>query len=357
MNDGFYFMRIIILKISLLVFVISCGNNGPVEPIIPDPYDFSAVDQLLENSGLDAVVLLMKDGETVYEKSFGNYSSDERVTIASGTKLITAVLFARLIDDGVLELDDTIASWLPGWGSDDPRKSDITIRQCLSNTTGLPSDIDCLWEINTLSVECAYEIGDLTLFADPGTEFRYSGTGFMIAACAAEAASGKPYEALVTEFLTNPLGMDQTGFQFELGDMIVNVRPDAGAFSTAGDYATMCQMLLDGGVYKGQQFISSEMIDEIFRDQTNGVPLAYSPYKALTEYPELQDIRYGLGCWREEVDPVSGEIRVASCKGAFGFSPWIDFENDMVGILLVADELKDVMPVYVELRSVIEELV
>jgi hypothetical protein len=62
--------------------------------------------------------------------------------------------------------------------------------------------------------------------------------------------------------------------------------------------------------------------------------------------------RYGLGEWRERVDATGRAVEVSS-QGAFGFSPWIDKERMLVGVLMLRSSLIQVMPVYLDLKQIV----
>ncbi|MEO0560286.1 MAG: hypothetical protein AAF170_19130, partial [Bacteroidota bacterium] len=93
-------------------------------------------------------------------------------------------------------------------------------------------------------------------------------------------------------------------------------------------------------------------------DQTGNAPIAYSPIDNYVGYPglPLTERVYGLGVWREREAP-DGTLLDGSSPGGFGFSPWIDTERGVVGVLLVEDRLTDVMGTYLELKRLVREIV
>ncbi len=67
--------------------------------------------------------------------------------------------------------------------------------------------------------------------------------------------------------------------------------------------------------------------------------------------------RYGVGVWRERIDEASQQLREASSQGALGFSPWIDVESNLAGVLSVQSSFSRVVPVYLELKKEIRRIV
>ena len=96
------------------------------------------------------------------------------------------------------------------------------------------------------------------------------------------------------------------------------------------EYANFLLMILNEGRFNGQQVLSAAAVNEMLKDQTNNVPIAFTPYDG----DALRSgYRYGLGCWIEGYK--NGVPTEFSCQGAFGFSPWIDRARNVIGILFV----------------------
>ena len=109
-------------------------------------YDFSAVPMAMAASiasGTPRGVTLMivKDRQVVFEHAVGNLDLARALPIASASKMPTTTVIMSLVAQGLIGLDDRIADHLSFWpqSAADPR-SRITVRQCLSNTSGLPTD-------------------------------------------------------------------------------------------------------------------------------------------------------------------------------------------------------------------------
>jgi hypothetical protein len=140
----------------------------------------------------------------------------------------------------------------------------------------------------------------------------------------AEVATGQLWDALFAARIAGPLGMTSTDYE-GLGQT-ENPRIDGGARSSLDDYGRFLEMLLGGGVFRGERILSLASVTQMRNDQTFGVPIVSSPAQG--------DTRYGLGTWRDAVAPGGDPIRVSS-PGAFGFTPWLELDLGYYGVFLV----------------------
>jgi beta-N-acetylhexosaminidase len=201
--------------------------------------------------------------------------------LASLTKVVgTTSAIMALVDDGALDLDARVVTFLPWWGAGDPRKAEVTVRQLLLHRAGLPPFKRFYTDISGRE---AYQsaIGALALDYDPGTATVYSDIGFMTLAFIVEDLSGTPIDDFLRERLWAPLGMLDTDFRpdprrlarvapTEVDDVFRNthvrgvvhdenayaigqVAGHAGLFSSAWDLAVFAQMMLDRGLVRACQ--------------------------------------------------------------------------------------------------------
>jgi hypothetical protein len=93
-------------------------------------------------------------------------------------------------------------------------------------------------------------------------------------------------------------------------------------------------MLLQGGVWSGKHILSEQAVAQIEQNQAPASTIVATPYTAVASLlPSTSRARPGLGMWREETDPVTGTILIASCPGTYGFTPWIDYKLNLAGVL------------------------
>jgi D-alanyl-D-alanine carboxypeptidase len=140
-----------------------------------------------------------------------------RFRIASVTKTFIGVLFLRLARSGILSLDDPASRWLPEF----PRSGDFTIRMLLNHTAGLgeytrrPLDIlarDAQREYSNEAL-LAYMAALEPLFVgEPGGQFSYSNTGYVLLGIVAERAARVPLPQLLEEQLFVPAGLEETAW-------------------------------------------------------------------------------------------------------------------------------------------------
>jgi D-alanyl-D-alanine carboxypeptidase len=146
-------------------------------------------------------------------------SSAGRFRIASVTKSFTAVAVLRLVAEDRVVLDAPIESYLPGVVRGTGEGAgidghDITVRQLLQHTSGLPNYTNYLDKSDPLRRVEPIELVQLALshrpdFA-PGTGWRYTNTGFTVAGMLVERVTGKDIRAAVTDLVIRPAGLRDT---------------------------------------------------------------------------------------------------------------------------------------------------
>ena len=96
---------------------------------------------------------------------------------------------------------------------------------------------------------------------------------------------------------------------------------------------------------------------EMHKDQTGGARIVYTIYEKHGKLDQnLLLARYGVGMWREKVDP-SGQLVEASSQGALGFSPWIDVERKLAGVLSVRSSFSQALPDYLAVKDQVRRIV
>ncbi|MEO7667422.1 MAG: serine hydrolase domain-containing protein, partial [Dehalococcoidia bacterium] len=337
-------MRLLpILMLATLAALFTGTPSGPREA--EGAHDFPSVTSLIQdelNAGTfpGASLLIVKDGQTLYEQHFGTFGPATQVPIASSSKWVSGAVIMSLVDDGLISLDDTVSEYLPGWTG---QKGSITIWQLFSHTSGLPPNHACLGMAGITLEQCVDQIALVDLLAPPGTMFWYGGVSMQVAGRIAEVASGKTWAQLFADQLRTPLGMNSTFYW-----PIANPQIGGGVISTLGDYSKLLRVMHDDGVSGSLQVLSGASVAEMEEDQTGGVPIWYTPH------PDAR--RYGVGVWRDIVGAGSEAIQVSS-QGAFGVSPWLDRERRYYGIFFVQDELADVYLLVNDIQSEVRGII
>jgi CubicO group peptidase (beta-lactamase class C family) len=168
--------------------------------------------------------LIARKGEVLLSKGYGLANREHAVPntpqtvfrIGSTTKPFTALAIMQFVEAGRLSLDDTVSKFLP----DFPNGKRITIGHLLSNRSGIP-DYILMPEydgIKKLRVSTEQVIGlfrDEPLLFEPGTEFGYSNSNWVLLGYMLERMADKSYEAVIRERIFQPLGMSHSGTQWE----------------------------------------------------------------------------------------------------------------------------------------------
>ena len=294
-----------------------------------------------------------RSGAVVYDQSFGGYDQTTRIPIGSGTKWLSAIVIARLVDRGVIGWDSTVGEYFPDAPAD---TVGITLAQLFSHTSGLPyEDDDCLSTRSTTLDACARRILARPLIAAPGTAFAYSGNSMQVAGRMAEIASGQRWDDLFVDQVALPLGLVATDWSMisTAPGYVRNPNPRiaGGARTTLDDFGRVMDMVLAGGRAGGRQFLSIKTLETMARDRTVGTVDVYRPAALSAGYG------YGIGQWIER----SGGARymagqpLLSSIGAFGFTAWVDHRRHTSGVLMVRDLLPRVSADIASIRTLVEQ--
>lgn len=146
------------------------------------------------------------DGRSIYE-------------IGSITKVFTGILLARMVEDGQVALDDPITKYLPAGTAVAPAAQAITLRQLATHTSGLPrlpenleatvKDMGDPYADYTID-DLYASLAEVKVAANAGKTSEYSNYGVSLLGQLLAEKAGRPYAELVEEWITAPLGMDDT---------------------------------------------------------------------------------------------------------------------------------------------------
>jgi CubicO group peptidase (beta-lactamase class C family) len=267
-----------------------------------------------------------RSGNKVYEYMTGGFSPDQRVAIASASKMVAGTVIFRLIDQGYLSLDATTGAVL-GWTG---ANAAINLRQLLSFTSGLDPSHPCTLNANATLAECVDSIAAAAVVAPPATRFDYGSTHLQVAARMAEVVTGSPWNAIFAQQLREPLGLaaDAQYYTFpRQGLGVSNPLVAGGLRMTMNEYARVLRVVFDKGQWQGVNLASSILFDEQARQPYPEVIIGSSPAES-----NGFTMKYGLTAWLECATPATGCSSISS-PGAFGFTPWIDRANGYYAIL------------------------
>lgn len=305
-------------------------------------YDFTQVTTIMQNAVTTiplqgASLRVVKDSVVVYEQAFGAYTTSTSPPIASASKWLSAAVIMSLVEDGLIDLDEPVSTYLPQFTG---LKGTMTVRQMFSHTSGLPGDHNCRDNHTITLANCVDQIALVSLQAAPGALFDYGGVSMHVAGRVAEVVSGQSWAQLFEDRIRAPLGLTNTYYFNATPDL--NPSMAGGARSTLGDYGKFLAMILADGNAGGVQVLTPASVHEMQIDQTAGAAGA-------------NPRGYGLGEWRDIVDNQDNATQLSSA-GAFGFVPWIDTERNYYAVFLTYDHLDNVRPTVNQLETTIRAI-
>jgi CubicO group peptidase (beta-lactamase class C family) len=168
--------------------------------------------------GFSGAVIVAKQGQPLFAQAYGlaDRSSqrantlDTPFNLASNNKMFTALVIARLVEQGKLDWNDKVGKYLPKW----PQKTvrdEVTIAQLLTHTSGLGQYWGEQHENQRDSLDTVSEYAELFSseqpVAKPDEKFSYSNNGYVLLGLIAEKVSGKDYYQLARELVYQPAGM------------------------------------------------------------------------------------------------------------------------------------------------------
>jgi uncharacterized protein YbbC (DUF1343 family) len=354
---------------------------GPDDPDVDRglPHDLDAIlaEAVLHRLTPGAALVVLQRGRVLYRGGAGTGRPDAIYDLASLTKVVaTAPAAMKLVEEGLLSLDDRAASRLPLLAR--PDKREITIRQLLLHTSGLPSVV---WAGSSPPVTDGSErpailarIDRALLTGKPGSVYRYSDAGFIllgeIVAARAARAAGAPrgLDGYARSRLFEPLGMCDTMFRppASLGARLVSPWPaggkegqvydplaarlggvagHAGLYSTADDLARFGQMILAGGELEGRRVLERSSIAEMTRAHPLPVGAGARGLGFDRSSPHATSARGGLS------EESFGHI------GFTGTSLFIDPPRELVVALLTNRTFLEPAPNANPLRRLVHEVV
>ncbi|MBR9978499.1 MAG: beta-lactamase family protein [Bacteroidetes bacterium] len=227
-------------------------------------------------------------------------SADMVFGIASNTKTFVAVLLLRLQEEGLLSLDDPVATWLPPIDGVD---STIQIRQLLQHTSGIGDYASQPWYRDSIRADPqrhwrAEEILAMIGPPDfkPGTSWKYSNANYYLAGLIAEAATGHPVAALLRTHILDPLGLDTTFLGAAEAPRGVIAHP----WTAYADISAMPRRsLLSGAWTAGAMYSTSGEMVRWYRGLMEGEIIDAASLAQMTEFSG--PVGYGLGLFQRRV--------------------------------------------------------
>jgi CubicO group peptidase (beta-lactamase class C family) len=312
--------------IHLCAFVTTTHAASPVaEAPLAASVDAVANEWLAATGAPSASIAIIQHGKLAYAQAYGEAvetpshpaTTATRYDLDSVSKEFTATAILMLAEQGKLSLDDPLRKWFPSLGP----AAAVTLRQVLSHTGGLrdfwPQDfVTPEMTRPTTTAGIIEEWVQRPLDFEPGTEWQYSNTGFVMAAAVVQRVSGEDLFAFLQHRVFTPLAMSQVREVTQASspeDAVGYTRYGLGPVHEAPKEAA--------GWLQGSAFLVMSPSDLARWDLSllHGSVLRPASYQAQFTPTLLKNgsaTSYGLGL---DIEQVNGRLRIGHAGGGSGF--------------------------------------
>ncbi|MDH3494750.1 MAG: serine hydrolase [Acidobacteriota bacterium] len=289
------------LKRSLFLLLITLATASSA--IAQD--HAKTIDELVrkyqEYGQFNGAVLVAEKGKVILKKGYGKanmewdipIATDTKFRIGSVTKQFTAAMIMQLVDEGKVKLDAKMTEYLPDYRKDTGDK--VTIHHLLNHTSGIPSytngEFFREFSRDPYTVDefvKKFTMGDLEF--EPGSKWNYNNSGYFLLGAIIEKVTGKSYAENLSERITGPVGMTNTGY--DTHDPLIKNRAQGyqktpNGFTNA-PYLDMSLPYAAGSMYS--------TVEDLYKwDQAlYGDKLMSAASKQKMFTPGLQEYGYGL---------------------------------------------------------------
>jgi CubicO group peptidase (beta-lactamase class C family) len=205
-----------------------------------------------------SAILVMQKGRTIFEHYANGGSPNRRWPIFSGTKSFWGIVALAAVQEGLFRLDDPVADTITEW-KNDPRKSQITIRQLLSQTDGIEGasrlQRPSIRDRNAMAIA-------LPSVAEPGSAFIYGPSHLQIfSELLRRKLRGGSVISYFEAHVANRLGVRDLKYK---KDARGNPLPATGFELTAREWARLGELVIGNGNYHRRQIVPSSLLREAF---------------------------------------------------------------------------------------------
>ena len=314
----------IILSVLLALIILAAPIITGAQKVTGQTAEPSAaqIDQYIrEQMALQNIVGLsvavVQNNEVTYLKGFGAASLKRHTQVtpqtifdlASCSKSFTAMATLLLWNDGLIDLDQPLKHYIPEFQlADEKVSNEITVRELLNQTSGLPGDLSEPLAFQKDSNPNDSDAMKLLVAAlkhlhtdrQPGSSFAYTNLNYCLLGALVERVSGESFGDFVQERIFTPLGMNNStlnpdvaasldradGHQMMFGHIITrnvpiypSAQPAGWVMSSAEDLAKWLEVNMNNGQLNGQQIIPSRVIEEMHIPSVdfidNGLKVSY----------------------------------------------------------------------------------
>jgi len=228
--------------------------------------------EALEGKSETQGVLIIHNDSIVYEKYWGDISSDRLATVFSVTKSVTSLMCGIAVDDGYIRsIDDAVTEYIPELKKKDPMWQRLTIRHLLDMRSGLDFDDTYYLHLKDLKRVLAIaklnyghnvmkQIRRLKFRCEPGTEHRYESMTAQILGVVIERATKKHFVDYISEKVWKPLQMESPALMNIDSHRHRVPHTFGGLTLTMKDLAKIGRLYLHHGMWDGKRIVSEEWI-------------------------------------------------------------------------------------------------
>jgi CubicO group peptidase (beta-lactamase class C family) len=290
------FAFVVLLIVATPLMVSAQPSLAYDEALIIQEYR-QLIPQLMAEQGLPGLaVAVVDDTRVLWVEGFGYTDDDHKTAITPDTifsvqstsKTFTAVAVMLAVQDGLLDLDTPVTTYLPDFTvhsifEENPERK-ITLRMLLGHTAGFTHEapIGNNFDLGPVTFEEHIQsISDTWLRFPVGTGYAYSNLGISLAGYILQTVSGQPFAEYVEEKLLLPLGMVNSSFDTAkiranpnraIGHseplpqvpLEIPIVPEGGLYASANDMAKFIQFHLNQGSVNGQSLLIPVLLDEMY---------------------------------------------------------------------------------------------
>lgn len=282
--------------IGLMLMLVFIASDAKASSTLQVGTDYAAIDAYvtaqMDDLGIPGMALgIVQDGQIAHLQGFGQADSGGRPVrpqtpfhLGSVSKSFTALAVLQLVEEGKIDLDAPVQTYLPWFElADEDASARITVRHLLNQTTGISTrDGNGFWANRQSLEEVVRGLDTIEPTQPVGAAFQYSNINYGIAGLIVEKVSGQPYADYVTQHIFEQLGMDHSfasgtaalddsaaeGHYYLFGQVIASEMaappvyvPSGFLVASAEDLAKYTIAQLNGGVYAGATVLSPQGID------------------------------------------------------------------------------------------------
>jgi CubicO group peptidase (beta-lactamase class C family) len=347
-----------ILIASLLVLAVpAAAQDTPTTDFETAAIDDAIASAMEAQRAPGLAIAIVYQGQVVYAAGYGVRDTETNAPITPDTlfmfgstlKPLTTIGLLRLVEQGLVDLDAPVSTYLPEL----PIGDAITARQLLSHTAGLADEANADGPQNPEALrESMAQFTEAAMFAPAGTAHSYSNPGYDIAGTVIEAASGQYYDDYMASQVFAPMGMERTTFDpnvaitypvaagYQPGMLGISAvrrnsshtteAPSGLAYSSVNDLTRLLEFILEGGVVGGEPVLSAELAQAMA-----------TPAQVRIASP----MRYGLGLF---VEQYRGTTRIGHGGNVDGYSALMETlpAHDLGVVVLANVSAFDASPIF-----------